>query len=316
MRILLAVDGSAASDQAHDLVAALPLNEGARVQIVSVAPSLTELIGSPWADPVVPDLDEIEREMLQVHRDALDLAEREIRSAHAEIVVEPVLSRGRAATVIVDMARAMKADLVVVGHRGRGRWESVLLGSVAAEVVDHASCPVLVARDERLGPVVLADDGSSSAQTAEELLMRWPIFGGLPISVVTVVEGGFPYASAVAPLVYTEALESYAVSVAEDLRATAVAGEGVAERLRGAGLDAVAEVRQGDPAQEIIASATRHGAGLILVGTRGQTGLRRLLLGSVARKVLLYAPCSVLVVRGTGSQARISLQREVVSAFG
>ena len=63
----------------------------------------------------------------------------------------------------------MAADLVVVGHRGHGRWESILLGSVSAEVVDHAPCPVLVARDERLGPIILADDRSSHARAAEQV---------------------------------------------------------------------------------------------------------------------------------------------------
>jgi len=210
MRILLAVDGSRSSERARDLVAALPWHEDVQVRVASVAPSPTELIGAPWTGLVVPDLERIELEILQSHRDALDLAEREIRSAHAEIGVEAILLRGRAATEIVDEARRMEADLVVVGHRGRGRWESVLLGSVAAEVVDQAPCPVLVARDERLGPVVLADDGSSMARAAEGLLIRWPIFARLPITVVAVAEDGFPYASAVAPLVYSEALEGYA----------------------------------------------------------------------------------------------------------
>ena len=316
MRILLAVDGSRSSERARDLVAALPWHEDVQVRVASVAPSPTELIGAPWTGLVVPDLERIELEILQSHRDALDLAEREIRSAHAEIGVEAILLRGRAATEIVDEARRMEADLVVVGHRGRGRWESVLLGSVAAEVVDQAPCPVLVARDERLGPVVLADDGSSMARAAEGLLIRWPIFARLPITVVAVAEDGFPYASAVAPLVYSEALEGYAKSVADDRQSTVAECEGVAGRLRAARLEAVAEVHHGDAAQEIIATATRHGAGLIVIGTRGRTGLRRLLLGSVARKVLLHAPCSVLVVRGGASPALVDREREVVSAFG
>ncbi len=153
------------------------------------------------------------------------------------------------------------------------------------------------------------------ARAAEGLLIRWPIFAGLPITVVSVAEDGFPFSSAVAPLVYSDALKGYARSVADDQRST-VACEAVAGRLRAAELEAVAEVHHGDAAQEIIASAIRHGSGLIVIGTRGRTGLRRLLLGSVARKVLLHAPCSVLVVRGGASPAVMDRDREVVSAFG
>jgi len=247
------------------------LHEGSAVRILSVA-------------------DEIQEEGSETHRQAVGLAEREIRSARSDLVVESVLSRGRPASVIVEEARGMAADLVVVGHRGRSRWTSVLLGSVSAEVVDQAPCPVLVARGERLGPVVLADDGSSFARTAETVLTRWPMFEGLPITVVTVAEDGHP--------------------------AAATRSDVAAERLRHAGLEAGHEVRDGDPALQIIATATELGAGLIIVGTRGHTGLRRLVLGSVARKVLLHAPCSVLVVRDGVGLAPSERDREVVGAFG
>lgn len=316
MRILLAVDGSRSSDQARDLVAALPLHDGSVVRILSVAPTRADLMGVPWTIETVPDVDEIEEEVLKTHREAVDQAEREIRSARCDLVVEPILSRGRAASVIVDEAHAMAADLIVVGHRGHSRWESILLGSVSSEVVDHAPCPVLVARDERLGPVVLADDGSSFARAAEALLTSWPMFDGLPIRVVTVAEDGFPYATAVAPLVYTGAMQEYALSVAEARRSTAAESEAAAARLRSAGLEATAEVREGDPAQQIIAGAAQLGAGLIVVGTRGRTGLRRILLGSVGRRVLLHAPCSVLVVRDRVAMAPNERDREVVGAFG
>jgi nucleotide-binding universal stress UspA family protein len=198
--------------------------------------------------------------------------------------------------MIIEEARQMPADLIVVGHRGAGRWESMLLGSVSAEVVDQAPCPVLVARDDGLGPVVLADDRSVYARRAESTLLDWPMFSGLAVSVVTVVERG----------------ES-----ADALRAEC---DAAATRLREAGLYARAELREGDPAREIIAVAEVQQANLIVVGTRGQTGLRRLMLGSVARNVLLNAPCSVLVVRGGIGVAAPTLERaeegELVSPFG
>lgn len=297
MRILLATDGSRAADQARDLVAALPWREGGRVRIVSVAPTRAELLGVPWTVDVLPDADQLEDETLRVHRDALEIAEREISSARSDVVIESILVRGRAASVIVDEARSMPADLIVVGHRGHGRWESMLLGSVSSEVVDHAPCPVLVARDERLGPVVFADDGSRSARMAESVLTSWPLFSGLPVTVLTVAEEGYPYAAALAPLVYSEPMDQYADSTQELERIAREENEAAAGRLRDAGFEATGLIREGDAAHEIVAVAREREAGLIVVGTRGQTGLRRLILGSVARNVLLHAPCSVLVVR-------------------
>ncbi len=322
MRILLAVDGSRSSDRARDLVAALPRQDDGLLRIVSVVPAETDPGASPWAHGAGSDAGMVDADALRSHRDALETAEREIRSARSDLVIEPVLAHGRAATVIVEEARSMAADLVVVGHRGHGRWESILLGSVSAEVVDHAPCPVLVARDERLGPIILADDQSSHARTAEQVLLDWPMFRGLPVTVVTVDQDGFQYTAAVSPLVYTEASDSYAYGTAAQRRTTEFDCKAAADRLRQAGLLAEPEIREGDPAHEIVTSARRHGAGLIVVGTRGQTGLRRLILGSVARKVLLHAPCSVLVVRG-GPHAQPYMssetdapERELVSPFG
>ena len=79
---------------------------------------------------------------------------------------------GRPGTVIVDEAQAMAADLVVLGSRGHGRIATMLLGSTAAEVVDHAPCPVLVARGDRFAPLAFADDGSPAARYAEAVFSR------------------------------------------------------------------------------------------------------------------------------------------------
>jgi nucleotide-binding universal stress UspA family protein len=299
MRILLAVDGSRPSERAAELVAALPWREGGRVRILSVAPERGAVLGVPWMAQLPPDADALDEDALQVHRDALDAAEREIRSARDDLTIEPILLRGRAATLIVDEARDMPADLVVVGHRGHGPWESMLLGSVSSEVVDHAPCPVLVARDERLGPIIFADDASPSARAAEAILTGWPMFTGVPITVLSVAEEGFPYATAVAPLMYTDTMTGYSESTEERERLAREACEASARRLEEAGYLTSALVRDGDPAHEIVTEAQERDAGLIVVGTRGMTGLRRLILGSVARNVLLHAGCSVLVVRET-----------------
>ncbi len=296
MRILLAIDGSFAADRARDLVAALPWRKGDRVQIVSVIPVHAEVVGGPWSMAATPAEAGAEPGIVAIHRDAIRRAEHEIRSTRSDLMIESTLLHGRAASMIVDEARKMPADLIVVGHRGAGRWETMLLGSVSAEVVDQAPCPVLVARDENLGPLILADDRSLHARSAEAMLMDWPLFAGLEITVLTVAESGAPSASVEAEC------------------------EAVAGRLSEAGLDARFELRSGNPAREIIASATAHRANLIVMGTRGQTGLRRLMVGSVARNVLLNAPCSVLVVRGgigvTAPVHDTTRERELISPFG
>ncbi len=58
------------------------------------------------------------------------------------------------------------------------------------------------------------------------------------------------------------------------------------------------QVVMGDPVWEICHAATREHADLIVMGSRGRTGLSHVLLGSVAERVVRHAPCPVLVVRG------------------
>jgi universal stress protein A len=56
-------------------------------------------------------------------------------------------------------------------------------------------------------------------------------------------------------------------------------------------------MRTGDAAAEVIAAADEQSADLVVLGSRGRTGITRLLLGSVARNVLWGTPVSVLIVR-------------------
>src|SRR5262249_42871185 len=133
---------------------------------------------------------------------------------------------------------------------------------------------------------------------------QWPLFNGLPVTVVGVVNDPMPSAAAVAPLMLEETVGRYTEAVDAERRMRTSGCEATVERLSAAGIDAVAEIRHGDPAHEIVSAARSARAGLVVIGTRGLTGLRRLIIGSVARNVLLSAPCSVLVVRERPAPAR------------
>ena len=170
------------------------------------------------------------------------------------------LARDRPASGLVDQAREFSADLVIVGSRGHGPITSLLLGSVSSEVVDHAHCPVLVARRATLQRVVFATDGSESADAAEEVLARWPIFAGLPIRVVSVADVVRPWTTGVAPTMYTQALDAYAKDLAHAEAEHLAIAKASAKRLAEAGRRTDAEMRTGDAAAEIIAVAQAWGA--------------------------------------------------------
>jgi nucleotide-binding universal stress UspA family protein len=297
MRILLAIDGSVSSDRATELVASFPLPAASLVRVVTVQQPFADVLALRWTSVAGGrgSHETEEQEEARHHREALDRAERTLE--RPGLKVESFLLRGRAGSSIVDEARTMRADLVVVGSRGHGTIATMVLGSTASEVVDHAPCPVLVARNATLGAIAFADDGSNSARTAEEVLANWPIFAGRPISVLTVAETAVPVAAGFTPGLYDQVLASYSRSVDEAREEVREEADTAAGRLGNLGFDAQPIVLEGDPAAELVRFATERRIGVVVMGTRGHTGFARLVLGSVARNVLLHAPCSVLVVR-------------------
>lgn len=204
---------------------------------------------------------------------------------------------GRAATTIVDEAQDFRADVVVVGSRGHGAIASLVLGSVSSEIVDHAPCPVLVVRQSGVSRVLLATDGSPSAAAALALLAQAHVLANLPVHVVSVAEVAGPWHSGIAPTMYRLAMDEHMRDLEDATAKHGLIAEAAATQLRAAGHEATVEVPVGDAAAEVIAAGDRWGADLIVIGSRGQTGLKRFLLGSVARNVSHGTKSSVLVVR-------------------
>jgi nucleotide-binding universal stress UspA family protein len=293
MRILLAIDGSASSRAVLRLVGSLAWPEGTIIELVGVVqPAVQALLPSGMAFPMDEDARTTEtgRALAQTLEAAADELEAPGRG------VRPVLLEGRAANVIVERAAQRRAELVVIGSRGLGPLRSMLLGSVSAEVVDHAPCPVLVVRRPAVGPILLAVDGSRSSNGAVTFLAGARFLASRPIEVVSVAPSDASPLMSLVPLSDAELQASPA-----DLLVLRQRSEGIAaratEELLAEGWTARWSVSQGHPAREIIQAATLFGSDLIVVGSRGRTGVTRMMLGSVARNVLLHTDASVLIVR-------------------
>lgn len=295
MRVLLAVDGSESSEAARALVASLPLTAADSIRIVTVYSDSITLYGAHWAVVAIDDPDRLNRELHEASQAIVDDAVGRTKATVA-CTVEGHVLRGRPASAIVDEAASFRADLVVMGSRGHGPFRAALLGSVSEEVVDHAPCPVLIARGHAVSRILIADDGSAAAAIARNLVARAP-FAAFPVHVVSVAVVPPPWQAAMSPMATELALEAFDESLRIQEREHGAIAERAAAELAPGRPSADTEVRLGDPAGEIVAAAGEWGADLIAMGTHGRTGLRRMLLGSVARNVLHHAPCSVLVAR-------------------
>jgi nucleotide-binding universal stress UspA family protein len=294
MRLMLAYDGSACADAARDLVSRLPLPAGSAITVVTALERGPQLYGAPEFAIVPHDAEEAEGQLLSDLQAMLYEAAAPLRTADRHVDTRVI--RGRPASAIVDEAASIQPDLLVMGSRGHGPLAAVVMGSVSAEVVDHAPCPVLVARHPSVSRLVVGADGSSSADRALALLRRWPIFAGHPATVVTVAEAAPGWTSRLGTAMYPAWVDIHAAGDERREQLTRIAERG-ADELAMAGLSTTVEVRQGDPAEQLIRAAEATGADLIVVGSRGLSTLPRLVIGSVARKVLMHAPQSVLVVR-------------------
>ena len=314
MRILLALDGSDSSIHARDLVAALPLPTTTAICVVCAYELPVDWSGAMGASPAwVDDTDEAMRDELTAKLELLaePLAERGWQ-------LERRVVRGRPATAILDLARRFEPDLIVLGSRGRGPLTTMLLGSVSDEIVDQAHCSVLVARGTKASRLLVATDGSDLAREIPDVLSDWGAFRGAAVDTISVAPQSDRSFDLVAEAYTLGTYRSDGDRQALLDRHREFAEE-MAQQLAEHGFVATASVLAGDAAQQVIASARRRGADLIVTGTRGRHGVERVILGSVARNVLLHAPCSVLVVRSnlhlhgvrgerTGSAAQASPQ--------
>jgi nucleotide-binding universal stress UspA family protein len=297
MKALLAIDGSHESAVALETAASLTWPPDSRLEIISVVPTDVEVFGGPFAAGVYTQNPDVRERLLDECRQLVDVAVERMRRPGLGVVGR-VLD-GRAASVIIDEAERVAAELVIVGARGHGTFERVFLGSVSAEVVDHAHCPVLVARRPTAWRVLIATDGSPDASLGASFVAASGLFDAAGARVLNVIDVPAAWWLGMSPGEGMMASDVYTSVVGEaGAHGQAVTAEAV-RRLRTEGMEARSVVREGPAAVEIIAEAESWAADLIVVGTRGHGLLRRLLLGSTARTVLHHAPMSVLIVRPT-----------------
>jgi nucleotide-binding universal stress UspA family protein len=140
--------------------------------------------------------------------------------------------------------------------------------------------------------ILLPTDGSDVAFKAAERAVALAKLAGAPLHVVFVLEP-YPYTGIGAT--NSAGVQEY-LAAAQRQAAEALAGIRVLAQVPGVSLSAET-VEGSSPAEQIVEAARRCGADLIVMGSHGRTGLARVVLGSVAGKVLMLSPVPVMVVK-------------------
>ena len=290
LRVLLAHDLSPAAERAAALIAGTTWPRGTVVRVVSSP------IGIGFGLSSFATLSEARvhgRRVQATIAVAHDRVATGLRDAGVSVETEIV--HGRPERALITDALRYDADLIVVGARDQGPVAATLLGSVSRAVVETAPCSVLVARGSAVSRVLLATDGSAPARLATTIVASWPMFAGVRTKVVGV--GAEPPGYAGLVLGEAERRGAFAHSIADSEARSSVDVDAAVQELASSRREVEREIRLGDPGKEIVTAARWWAADLVAIGAYGQPFLRRLILGSVARKVVDGISSSVLVAR-------------------
>jgi Universal stress protein UspA and related nucleotide-binding proteins len=147
MKILLAIDGSTYSNAAIQSVARRPWPNNTKIKVV-MAVEMPSVIGmEPWATS--PEyFEQLEIAIRDAAKEVIDGALQTLKeNPDKTLKVDSEIIQGPPRQVIVEEAERWNADLIVMGSRGLGAWNRLLLGSVSSGVIHHAKCSVEIVRE-------------------------------------------------------------------------------------------------------------------------------------------------------------------------
>jgi len=301
--IMIPLDGSPFGEQALPIALSIAQRSGAAIQLVHVrAPRIPvySIDGEPVYDAPDVTLQERDRAYLE------SLAQRLIDTWHLPITV--TLLEGMINEALRDHVLLTEIDLVVMTTHGRGPLSRFWLGSVVDALVRQVPVPVLLVRPQEPAPdlareqafhhVLIPLDGSP---LSKEVLERTITFGKMMPIEYTLFQAINPVIFGYMPGTYAPALDEQTL---EQWRADGRASlEQVADHLRAEGLTVHTEVVIDQPAVAILDYVRHHNVDLIAMATHGRSEVSRLLLGSVADKIVRGSNVPVLLYRPQHTEA-------------
>lgn len=282
-KLLLPTDGS-------------DFNEGAIREAINLAKKCSSKIiavsvieTNPEYETIAPQLVEKAEKEARVHLESVkerasnEGVECEIIACHGE---EPY-------KCIVEEAEKNIVNMIIMGSRGRTGIKRLMLGSVTAKVIGHSFCNVLVVpREAKLEckNIVAATDGSRFGRAALYEAIEIAKRCNSNLAIVTVITSE--------ELVHIEHSRIQLTSAAdEEMKKMERNIKELKELATKEGVPTEGLILSGVPAETILNAAKTKNAGLIIVGSHGRTGIDRVLVGSVAERVIVLSTSAVLVVK-------------------
>lgn len=288
--VVVAVDGSEASKNAVRWAANTAMKRGIPLRIAS-SYTVPQFL---YAEGMVPPkelFDDLQAETLE----KIEAARAVAHEVAPDIKIGHTIAEGSPIDMLLEMSHDV--TMVVMGSRGMGGLSGMVMGSVSASVVSHASCPVVVVREDnhvtestKYGPVVVGVDGSEVSQKATHYAFAEAAARGAElIAVHTWMDMQVQASLAGLSAAQTEWAEV-------EKEQGALLTERLADFQAGYPDVPVKKVIARDRPVRALADAAA-GAQLLVVGSHGRGGFKGMLLGSTSRALLQNAPCPMMVVR-------------------
>jgi nucleotide-binding universal stress UspA family protein len=294
--ILLPLDGSRIAEQALPVAGAIAHRGGTKVHLASVVPQVPVFLASaeePAPDPgLAQDVRDQLTEYLRSTAEALE-------TTHGVEVTYALLD-GSPAQALADHARAKRVGLIVMTTHGHSGITRFWLGSVADRLLRWVKMPVLLLRptdgsfQTAFRHTLVALDGLSEGERVLEPAIELGSLG--PDAQFTLVQVVEPPVALITRMAMQPAkMRPHWRELQENCARSYL--ERVAKAMRARGLRVSTQVISARGiGEQILGFAGAIGADLIVVGTHGARGVERMLLGSVADKVIRGATQAVLVV--------------------
>jgi nucleotide-binding universal stress UspA family protein len=294
--LLVPLDGSSIAEEALPAAAAIAHRTRARLHLATVIQPVPAFLPT-GEEPIVGP--EIEKELQDQAGEYLGSTAEALGTTHGLEVSYAVLD-GAPAQALADHARAKRVGLIVLtthGHTGRNRlW----LGSVADRLLRWVKVPVLLLRPkdgssqtEFRHTVVALDGLTEGERVLEPAIELGSLCPDARFTLVQVVEP--PVALITRMAMHPAKMRPHWRELQENCARSYL--ERVAMRMRARGLHVTTQmISARGPGEQILGLAQAIGADLVVVGTHGARGVERMLLGSVADKVIRGASQAVLVV--------------------
>lgn len=284
-RLLLATDSS-------------PFSEGAIREAIHLAKqcsstlaALTVIETNPEYETIAPQLLEKSEKAAQAHLESV----KKQAQKEGVVMTTSILEGEDSYTYISDEAARIKASMIIMGRRGKKGLKRLVMGSTTARVIGHAPCNVLVVprtASVTFKDLVVATDGSPYSLAAASVAIGMAKKNKSKLTVIAVVP-----AELATPTDIGYAMTQQEMIADKEMRVAEQNAKAVKEAAVKEGVSVQAFVMSGKPSDAIIEIAREKGADLIILGSHGRTGLEKLLIGSVAERVIVLSSCAVLVVK-------------------